>query len=257
MQPLVEAEADPAGRHHLEPGVGQQRFQLFGADEIVPVMRPARDHAQPLRALDQQHPRLRGAVGGRDYQQSTGRQGRSEFADKGRFVGDMLEHLETGHQIELPQIELRQFTREIADVEPGTIGVERRRLHVLGCGIHAGNFRAQPRQRFAQQPGAATDIERAYARQRLAVADIAAPVPIDPVADEAQPHRVEPVEHRRTALGVPPVGGQPAEMRRLFGADRCRAERIASRPRCCIAHARTVTARIVAYQQEVRAWHGS
>ena len=77
---------------------------------------------------------------------------------------------------------------------------------------------AQPRQRLGQQSRAAADVERALARQRPP-AVLVLPMRVDPLAQIAEPHRVQLVEHRRGALRVPPFGRQSAEMRG-FGADR-------------------------------------
>src|SRR3546814_2268739 len=65
---------------------------------------------------------------------------------------------------------------------------------------------------FREQAGAAADVERALARQWMARARVAVPMRVDLRADIGQAHRVQPVQHRRRPLWVPPVGGERAEM---------------------------------------------
>src|SRR3546814_11093919 len=57
-------------------------------------------------------------------------------------------------------------------------------------------------------------------RQRMAVAPGCAEMGIDALAHIGEPHRVQPVEHRGFAGRVPPVGGEPAEMRGFVRIDR-------------------------------------
>ena len=153
----------------------------------------------------------------------------------------MLDHFHCGDQIEGADIQRADLARNIADIEPRAFGMHRRCCGVFGRGIDAGDIRSQPRQRFAQQAGTAADVERGLARQRPARLDVACPVQVDRLAQELQPHGVEPVEHGRGALGVPPVLGELAEMRGFVGADRCArncaGRSIATRLCGCIAHA--------------------
>jgi hypothetical protein len=51
-----------------------------------------------------------------------------------------------------------------------------RRRDVFCRCVHAGHLRAQPGQRFAQQPRAAADVDRALASERTHAARIGGPV---------------------------------------------------------------------------------
>jgi hypothetical protein len=194
-----------------------------------------------ISPADHQQPRLRGAVGGRQHHQPARRQPAGKRCHEGGFVGDMFDHFHCGDQVEAADIQRADLARDIADIETRAFGMHRCSRGVFGRGIDAGDIRPQPRQRFAQQSGTAADIQRGLARERLARLDVACPVQVDRLAQELQPHGIEPVEHGRRALGVPPVLGQPAEMRGFVGADRCArncaGRSIATRLCGCIAHA--------------------
>jgi len=71
-----------------------------------------------------------------------------------------------------------------------------RRRDILGRGIDAGHVRPEPCQRFGEQPRPASHVERALARQRTPRAAVDLPMPVDRRTDIAQPHRIEPVQHR-------------------------------------------------------------
>ena len=94
-------------------------------------------------------------------------------------------------------------------------------LDIFWCRVDAGDGRAHAGKGFAQQASAAADVQRALARQRCPCLAIAAKMGVDGIADKAQPHRVQLMQHRRTALRVPPVRCQCAEMCR-FGGVYCR-----------------------------------
>src|SRR5690606_18246142 len=83
------------------------------------------------------------------------------------------------------------------------------------------------------------------ARERPHRTGIAAPVPVYGLAHEAQPHRVELVQHCRCAFGIPPVSSERAEMGGLVRADGgCR-----SAGGGCILHCASLTARAAIFQQ--------
>ena len=81
----------------------------------------------------------------------------------------------------------------------------------------------------------AWDIERTLAAERADALRIGQPMGVDCSPDKAQPHRVQPVQHGRRPLRVPPIRRQLAKMRRFFRPDRCR--------RGCIAHPPSLTGR--------------
>ena len=112
-------------------------------------MRAARDQARSLGGGDHQQARFGGAVGGREDQQPVLRQAFGQLVHERALVRDMLDHFETGDEIEPAEIERAQFARHVADGEPARFGMKRRRRDVLGRRIDAGDIRAQSRQRFA------------------------------------------------------------------------------------------------------------
>ena len=71
-------------------------------------------------------------------------------------------------------------------------------------GIDAGDLRAEPRHRLAEQPAAAADIEHRQALQRAARQGVALPVGGGAVADEAEANRVKPMQRRELAARIPP-----------------------------------------------------
>src|SRR5262249_402592 len=82
-------------------------------------------------------------------------------------------------------------------------------------GIGAHDLGPQARQRFAQNAAAAADVEQAQARQRVELLVVAAEMPARGLLDEAQPHRVEPVQHGHLAARIPPLGGERRKARDL------------------------------------------
>ncbi len=66
---------------------------------------------------------------------------------------------------------------------------------------------AQARQRLAQDAGAAADIEDAQARERVEPLAVAIEASARRLLDEAQPHRVELVQHGHLAARIPPIRG--------------------------------------------------
>ncbi len=90
-------------------------------------------------------------------------------------------------------------------------GVGLGRADVALGGVDAGDLEAQPRHGFAQQPAAAADVEQAQAFERPARARVAAEADQRLVADEGEPHRIEPVQRRELAVRRPPLVGQARE----------------------------------------------
>ena len=133
--------------------------------------------------------------------------------------------------------ERRQFARGISDRQARLHGMGARGGDILGRGVDAGDRRAEPGERFAQQARAAADVERGLAGEGGEAARIASPMRVDLLADIAEPRRIELVKHRRGAVRVPPVGGERAEMRGFGGVDGGGADRHAvsfrRKPRRC------------------------
>ena len=149
---------------HLQPGMGQQPAHRVGIDELVEVVGALGDLPEALRQRDGQQLRPGGPVGRGQDQQAARRQPRGEVVDERLRVGDMLDHLHRGDEVELALDRLHP-DRAIVDRQPLPRRMSLRDLDQFRRGIDRGDLRAQPRQRLGQQPGAAADVERGLARQ--------------------------------------------------------------------------------------------
>jgi hypothetical protein len=76
-----------------------------------------------------------------------------------------------------------------------------RRLDILLRRVDRRHLRTQARQRLGQQPGPAADIRRALPASGPPVMLVRAEMQVDPLAQIFEPHRVQPVEHRRRPFG--------------------------------------------------------
>jgi hypothetical protein len=74
-----------------------------------------------------------------------------------------------------------------------------------GGGIDPDHLGAEPRERLAQQPGAAADIEDAQAGKAVQAFDVALELAAGGVADIGQPQRIDLVQRGHLAPGVPPL----------------------------------------------------
>src|SRR5579859_6984439 len=90
----------------------------------------------------------------------------------------------------------------------------------VGHRIDADHFGAKPRQRLAQHAAAAADVEDAQALQAVEPRRIAGKMRRGAVADIAEPHRIEAVQRRPGAVRIPPLAGEPREMRDRIVVDR-------------------------------------
>src|SRR5262249_8142836 len=94
-----------------------------------------------------------------------------------------------------------------------------RHLDVARGGVCAHDGGAKARQRLRQEPAAAADVEDAQPGKTIEPGRIAAESFAGAVADEAQPQRVDPVQHAHLAAWVPELGGQRGELRDLRRID--------------------------------------
>jgi hypothetical protein len=85
------------------------------------------------------------------------------------------------------------------------VGMQSRRRDVAGGRIDSDYLRAEPGERLAQQSGAAADVEDAQAGQAVQAFDVALELAAGGVANIGQPQRVDPVQRRHLAVGVPPL----------------------------------------------------
>src|SRR5205823_1211344 len=70
------------------------------------------------------------------------------------------------------------------------------------------NVGSEPGERLAQNAAAAADVEDAQPRKAVEPLAIAVEAPARGVLDEAEPHRVELVQHAHLAAEIPPFGRQ-------------------------------------------------
>ena len=222
-------------------------------------MRAARDAAGAFRQRDERQAGERGAIGGREDQQAVVVQRFGEAADEAGGVADMLDDLEAGDEVEAAG---HAFDAGRAVIN-GEAALRRMRFchrDIFRRRIDAGDGRAQSRERFGEQPGAAADVERRLAGERREAGVVAVPMQVDRGPDVAQPHRVELVEHRRRAFGVPPVLRHASEMLGLAGVDGGGAGNAAGGidRAACACHGRYLSGRTLSPKEfgETR-WHVS
>ena len=118
----------------------------------------------------------------------------------------MLDDLECQHDVELCAAFGQRLGGALAIVDGEVLArsMHGRGRDVTGRGVHAGDRRAEPGHRLADQTAATADVEQRQSRQRFAVQGVALPVRSHPVADVGDPHRVQPVQRRELAGGIPP-----------------------------------------------------
>src|SRR5262249_45747579 len=97
--------------------------------------------------------------------------------------------------------------------------IQLRRLYMVSLVTGPHDLAAQARQRFAQNAAAAADVEHAQAAQGVELLVVAAEVPARSLLDEAEPHRVEPVQHGHLAARIPPFGSERRKTRDLGRVD--------------------------------------
>src|SRR6185312_2290202 len=123
---------------------------------------------------------------------------------KGRRVGDMLNHLHAGYEVELA-LELVDLAGAIVDIDctcPGMFPSDRDQL---GGSVDAGDLRSQSRQRLGEKARSTADIQCRLSLERRACALVALPMLVDLVADVSEANRVELVQHRLGTVRVPPA----------------------------------------------------
>jgi hypothetical protein len=84
------------------------------------------------------------------------------------------------------------------------VGVQLGGGDVGGGGIDADHLGTKSGERLAQQAGATTDIEDAQAGQAVQAFDVALELATGGVADIGQPQRIDLVQRRHLAVGIPP-----------------------------------------------------
>ena len=171
-------------------------------------------------ADDGERKAFQGPVQRRYHHQAGWLEQRGAAIHEQREVGDMLDHLHRQNDVEaLARIDLFHRDVPVVDRQGRAAGMQLRRGDIGLRRIDSDHLRAQPRQRFAQQSGAAADIQHAQAREAAETLGVAAERLARRVADIAQPQRIDPVQRRHLALGIPPFLGQFRKPRDLGGID--------------------------------------
>ena len=130
VQPLQRREGDAARLAHRQAGVGEQLAQLVGSDEVVPVVRAARDHAERLGRADQQQARAGVRLGVESTISPPGARCLRQLGDEGGLVGDMLEHFHAGDEVECAEAERAPARLPCSRWRGPTPAAERRRRDV-------------------------------------------------------------------------------------------------------------------------------
>ena len=165
------------------------------------------------------------AVDGRKEQHAAGFQQRAERLEEKRHVGDVLDHFQRQHHVELLTGFGQRLGRGVAviDGDAGFGGMQAGYLDVALGGVDADDFGPEPSQRFGQQAAAAADIDDAEALQGQHARRVAAEAGTDRVADIADANRVVLVQRLELAARVPPFRRDGAEAGDLPGIHRAAA----------------------------------
>ncbi len=182
-----------------------------------------RQPAQDVFGADHRHGHGLGRAVERGHDhEAAGRHQPRGVLQEGRMIGNVLDHLHIQHQIERRLAMGQQFlgrAAAIVDVQALFGGVGAGGADIALGRIHAGDRKAQPGHRFAEQASAAADVQQAQALERTALGDVASEPQGRLVADEGQAHRIEPVQRLELALRVPPLRRHGGKARHFGGVD--------------------------------------
>ena len=159
-------------------------------------MGAARQPAQHIFcASNGQHPGLGGAVERRQEEKPAGLHEAAAGPQEQIDVRHVLHDLEGQNDVELCAAFGQRLGGALAIVDGEVLArsMDGRGRDVAGRGVHAGDRRAEPGHRLADQTAATADVEQRQSRQRFAVQGVALPVRSHPVADVGDPHRIQPV----------------------------------------------------------------
>ena len=196
--------------------------EFVGGDEFVPLMGAARQPAQYIfGADDRQRKALPVAVQGRDHHQPARLEHRRAAVEEDADIRHVLDHFHRQHNVEaLAHVHLFSRGAAIVDRQMALVGMQLGGRDIGGGWIDPDHLRAQPRERLAQQAGAAADIEDAQSGKAIQAFDVALELAAGGVADIGQPQRIDLVQRGHLALGVPPLVRQFRELRDFGRIDR-------------------------------------
>lgn len=174
-------------------------------------------------ADDTEHECLGRAVERRERHRPAIAHQRGAGIEKQIHVGDMFDDFERQDDIECLACRDKVFGSRAAviDLNAAARGVRAGRADVFFRCIDAGHVRAHTRQRFRYKPAAAADIQQHQPVERRERTRIAAEMRAKPVAEIAEPDRVEFVQRLELACRVPPFVGHRGKAGDFVGIDGC------------------------------------
>jgi hypothetical protein len=102
----------------------------------------------------------------------------------------MFNDLHAGHNIKLAKALRRDFASAIVYGQTRHSRMRLCRRNIFRRGINTGDVPAKPRERFAEQTGAAPNIQHGFVRQWISRLRVATKMCVYRRPDEAQSHRV-------------------------------------------------------------------
>ncbi|AEW16984.1 hypothetical protein BAA13334_I01002 [Brucella abortus A13334] len=107
----------------------------------------------------------------------------------------------------------------IIDIEAALGCMDFRHFDIGGGGVRADHGCAQARHRFAEQPAAAANVEKAKTFQRARRVRVAVELRADLFLDIGKPCRIEFVQRAEFTLRIPPLRGDARKMLDLGSVD--------------------------------------
>ena len=159
-----------AGMAQVEAGGAAVRGQFARPDQLLVLVRAARQHAEHvLGADDREQEGLQVAVDGREEHPAAGLdEVGAGLDDRGR-IGHVFEHFHAGHDVEAARLLGRQrLGADLAVLDAARAGLQRmqlRHLERLVGQVDAQHLGALARHRVGQDAAAAADVEHALARR--------------------------------------------------------------------------------------------
>src|SRR5579872_3728149 len=216
-----EIVGEAANFPHMKAPPTQTRGEFGGSQEPVPAMSAAGEPAQHIFGTeDREKEAFWRAIERRGDERAARPHERCSGAEERIDVGNVLDDLERKNGIE-PLAACGQLLGAglaIIDLQIGAAGVCTGDCDVGLRGVDAGHGRTEAPQWLGDQAAAAADVEDAQAVERSEGPRIAAEMRHESLADEAEARRIEPMQRRHRASGIPPSlreRGEPLDFRRV------------------------------------------